>query len=65
MSALDDILWSINPEEVDRTVAQAKQATKDLFIEIVGENEPIIEIGDYPDIRNDLRAELRTKIEEL
>ena len=65
MSALDDILWSINPEEVDSTVAQAKQATKDLFIEIVGENEPIIEIGDYPDIRNDLRAELRTKIEEL
>lgn len=57
---LRDILKDVNPNHTERT----EQEIIDLFIEIVGENETIMK-SDYAMGRNELRNEIRTKLNHL
>lgn len=63
MSKLDDILQPRSP-----LMRLRKQQIKDLMLEIIGEDEEVDNFDDdeyQKERRNDLRTELRQKVEEL
>lgn len=75
-SKLEDILTEFEDRKskysgwVGDAHKEAKQAIKDLFIELIGEDEDIDSIDKYQERRrtinrNKFRSALRTKIEEL
>lgn len=75
MSKLDDTLTEAHyahydsidgTDECKAAISEAKRAIKDLFLELIGEpDERYKGDNDGYGWRNDLRAELRKKVEEL
>jgi hypothetical protein len=54
LDEIDEILWSLNPEEVDSTIAEAKAALSTMVAGIIGHTE-------YPDKGIDVTYEMYIK----